>query len=41
MTVSDMPLAQLEGYAARMGWTLPIASSGTTFSATAGPRAPC
>jgi predicted dithiol-disulfide oxidoreductase (DUF899 family) len=37
VTVSDMPLAQLEGYAARMGWTLPIASSrGTSFAADCG-----
>jgi predicted dithiol-disulfide oxidoreductase (DUF899 family) len=32
-TVSNMPLAQIEGYKARMGWTLPFVSSrGTTFS---------
>ena len=31
VTVSDMPLAQMEAYWARMGWTLPFASSrGTT-----------
>lgn len=33
MTVSNMPLAQIEVYKARMGWTLPFASShGTTFA---------
>lgn len=32
-TVSNMPLAQIEAYKARMGWTLPFVSSrGTTFS---------
>jgi predicted dithiol-disulfide oxidoreductase (DUF899 family) len=32
-TVSDMPLAQIADYWARMGWTLPFASSrGTTFA---------
>jgi predicted dithiol-disulfide oxidoreductase (DUF899 family) len=37
VTVSDMPLAQLEAYRARMGWSLPIASSrGTSFSADCG-----
>ncbi|MFC5835068.1 DUF899 family protein [Nonomuraea insulae] len=37
VTVSDMPLAQLSGYAAERGWTLPLASSrGTTFSADTG-----
>jgi predicted dithiol-disulfide oxidoreductase (DUF899 family) len=37
VTVSDMPLAQLEAYWARMGWTLPFASSrGTAFSADTG-----
>jgi predicted dithiol-disulfide oxidoreductase (DUF899 family) len=36
-TVSDMPLAQIEGYKARMGWTMPFASShGTTFAADCG-----
>jgi predicted dithiol-disulfide oxidoreductase (DUF899 family) len=36
-TVSDMPLAQLEPYTARMGWTVPIASSrGTSFAADCG-----
>jgi predicted dithiol-disulfide oxidoreductase (DUF899 family) len=36
-TVSDMPLAQLEDYTARMGWTVPIASSrGTSFAADCG-----
>jgi predicted dithiol-disulfide oxidoreductase (DUF899 family) len=27
VTVSNMPLAQIEGYKARMGWTLPFVSS--------------
>jgi len=37
VTVSNMPLAQIEGYKARMGWTLPFVSShGTTFSADCG-----
>ena len=37
LTVSDMPLAQIEAYKARMGWTLPFASShGTSFSADCG-----
>jgi predicted dithiol-disulfide oxidoreductase (DUF899 family) len=37
VTVSDMPLAQIEAYKARMGWTLPFASShGTSFSADCG-----
>jgi predicted dithiol-disulfide oxidoreductase (DUF899 family) len=37
LTVSDMPLAQIEGYQARMGWTLPFVSSrGTSFSADCG-----
>jgi predicted dithiol-disulfide oxidoreductase (DUF899 family) len=32
-TVSNMPLAQIEAYTARMGWTLPFVSShGTTFA---------
>ncbi len=32
-TVSNMPLAQLEAYKARMGWTMPFVSSrGTTFA---------
>ena len=36
-TVSDMPLAQIEAYKARMGWTLPFVSSrGTTFAADCG-----
>lgn len=36
-TVSDMPLAQIEEYRARMGWTLPIACSrGTSFSRDTG-----
>jgi predicted dithiol-disulfide oxidoreductase (DUF899 family) len=33
VTVSDMPLAQIEEYRARMGWTVPFVSSrGTSFS---------
>lgn len=33
VTVSNMPLAQIEEYKARMGWTLPFVSShGTTFA---------
>jgi predicted dithiol-disulfide oxidoreductase (DUF899 family) len=32
-TVSNMPIAQIEAYKAKMGWTVPIASSrGTTFA---------
>jgi len=32
-TVSNMPIAQIEEYKARMGWTMPFVSSrGTTFS---------
>jgi predicted dithiol-disulfide oxidoreductase (DUF899 family) len=32
-TVSDMPLAQIEAYKARMGWTMPFVSShGMTFA---------
>lgn len=32
-TVSNMPIAQIEAYKAKMGWTMPFASSrGTTFS---------
>jgi len=32
-TVSNMPLAQIESYKARMGWTMPFVSSrGTTFA---------
>jgi predicted dithiol-disulfide oxidoreductase (DUF899 family) len=32
-TVSNMPLAQIEAYKARMGWTLPfVSSNGTTFA---------
>jgi predicted dithiol-disulfide oxidoreductase (DUF899 family) len=32
-TVSNMPLAQIEGYKAKMGWTMPFVSShGTSFS---------
>jgi predicted dithiol-disulfide oxidoreductase (DUF899 family) len=37
VTVSNMPLAQIEGYKARMGWTVPFLSShDTTFSADCG-----
>jgi predicted dithiol-disulfide oxidoreductase (DUF899 family) len=33
VTVSNMPLAQIEGYKARMGWTMPFVSShGTAFA---------
>jgi len=36
-TVSDMPLAQIEAYKARMGWTVPFVSShGTTFAGDCG-----
>jgi predicted dithiol-disulfide oxidoreductase (DUF899 family) len=37
VTVSDMPLAQIEAYKAKQGWTLPFVSShGTSFSADCG-----
>jgi len=37
VTVSNMPLAQIESYKARMGWTLPFVSShGTPFAADCG-----
>jgi predicted dithiol-disulfide oxidoreductase (DUF899 family) len=37
VTVSDMPLAQIEAYKAQMGWTLPFVSShGTSFAADCG-----
>jgi predicted dithiol-disulfide oxidoreductase (DUF899 family) len=37
VTVSNMPLAQIESYKARMGWTLPFVSShGTSFSQDCG-----
>jgi len=37
VTVSDMPLAQIEAYKARMGWTVPFVSSrGTSFSRDCG-----
>ncbi|MCA2228977.1 DUF899 domain-containing protein [Nonomuraea aurantiaca] len=37
VTVSNMPLAQIEAYKARMGWTLPFVSShGTSFAADSG-----
>jgi predicted dithiol-disulfide oxidoreductase (DUF899 family) len=36
-TVSDMPLAQIEGYKAEKGWTLPFVSShGTSFAEDCG-----
>jgi predicted dithiol-disulfide oxidoreductase (DUF899 family) len=36
-TISNMPLAQMESYWARQGWTVPFASShGTTFSRDCG-----
>jgi predicted dithiol-disulfide oxidoreductase (DUF899 family) len=36
-TVSNMPLAQIEAYKARMGWTMPFVSSrGTTFANACG-----
>jgi predicted dithiol-disulfide oxidoreductase (DUF899 family) len=39
-TVSNMPLAQIEAYKARMGWTMPFVSSrGTTFAADCGAAA--
>ena len=38
-TVSNMPLAQIEAYKARMGWTMPFVSShGTTFADDCGAR---
>jgi predicted dithiol-disulfide oxidoreductase (DUF899 family) len=37
VTVSDMPLAQIEAYKAQMGWTLPfVSSNGTSFAADCG-----
>jgi predicted dithiol-disulfide oxidoreductase (DUF899 family) len=37
VTVSDMPLAQIEAYKAKMGWTVPFVSSrGTSFAADCG-----
>lgn len=37
VTVSNMPLAQIEAYKARMGWTLPFVSShGTSFAEDSG-----
>jgi predicted dithiol-disulfide oxidoreductase (DUF899 family) len=37
VTVSDMPLAQIEDYKARNGWTLPFVSShGTSFATDCG-----
>ena len=36
-TVSNMPLAQIEAYKAKMGWTIPFVSSrGTTFAEDCG-----
>src|SRR5450432_3949213 len=38
-TVSSMPLAQIEAYKARKGWTMPFVSShGTTFADDCGAR---
>jgi len=37
VTVSNMPLAQIEAYKAQMGWTLPFVSShGSSFAADCG-----
>lgn len=37
LNVSNMPLAQIEAYKARMGWTVPFVSShGTSFAADCG-----
>jgi predicted dithiol-disulfide oxidoreductase (DUF899 family) len=37
VTVSSMPLAQIQGYRAQMGWTVPFVSShGTSFAADCG-----
>jgi predicted dithiol-disulfide oxidoreductase (DUF899 family) len=37
ITVSDMPLAQIEAYKRKMGWTMPFVSSrGTTFAKDCG-----
>ncbi|AWS44998.1 DUF899 family protein [Streptosporangium sp. 'caverna'] len=37
VTVSNMPLAQIEAYKARMGWTMPFVSShGTSFAEDCG-----
>jgi predicted dithiol-disulfide oxidoreductase (DUF899 family) len=37
VTVSNMPLAQIQAYAARKGWTVPFVSShGTTFAVDCG-----
>jgi predicted dithiol-disulfide oxidoreductase (DUF899 family) len=37
VTVSDMPLAQIQAYTQRMGWTLPFVSSrGTSFAEDCG-----
>jgi predicted dithiol-disulfide oxidoreductase (DUF899 family) len=37
VTVSDMPLTQIEAYKARMGWTIPFVSShGTSFAQDCG-----
>ncbi|GII54971.1 hypothetical protein Pth03_33600 [Planotetraspora thailandica] len=37
VTVSNMPLAQIEAYKARMGWTVPVFSSrGTSFADDSG-----
>src|SRR6185437_15871922 len=37
VTISNMPLAQIDGYKAKMGWTVPFVSShGTSFAADCG-----
>jgi predicted dithiol-disulfide oxidoreductase (DUF899 family) len=37
VNISNMPLAQIEGYRAQMGWTVPFVSShGTSFAADCG-----
>jgi predicted dithiol-disulfide oxidoreductase (DUF899 family) len=37
VTVSNMPLAQIESYKTKMGWTMPFVSSrGTTFARDTG-----
>lgn len=37
VTISDMPLAQIEAYKKQRGWTLPfVSSAGTTFAADCG-----
>ncbi len=42
VTVSNMPLAQIEAYKARMGWTVPFVSShGSSFSDDCGAGGRC